>query len=90
MRVTVRVRPGASRTRVGGSWGPQSALLVSVTARAVDGAANRAVVAALAEAFGTRPRSVAVVQGERSRTKVVEIDIDRTLGEAVHARLLRS
>ena len=44
MRVTVRVRPGASRTRVGGSFGDgaQRALVVAVSARAVDGAATQA------------------------------------------------
>ncbi len=74
VRVTVRVRPGASRTRVGGRWGAEEVLTVSVGARAVDGAATAAVRAAVAEAFGLRPRQVTVVAGERSRTKVLELD----------------
>ncbi len=71
VRITVRVRPGASRTRVGGRWGAEDVLTVSVAARAVDGAAT----AAVAEAFGVRARDVAVVTGQRSRTKVLEVAV---------------
>lgn len=71
MRVAVRVRPGASRTRVGGRYG--EALVVAVGARAVDGAATDATLRALAEAFGVRPRDVSLVAGARSRDKVVEV-----------------
>lgn len=74
MRITVRVRPGASRTRVGGRWGDEEVLTVSVTPRAVDGAATAAVRDAVASAFGLRPRQVTVVTGERSRTKVLDVD----------------
>lgn len=72
LRFDVRVRPGASRTAVGGHRGP--ALTVAVSAPAVDGKANEALRRALADAFGVRPRQVAVVRGERSRDKVVEIE----------------
>lgn len=69
--MAVRVRPGASRTRVGGRYG--EALVVAVGARAVDGAATDATLRALAEAFGVRPREVSLVAGARSRDKVVEV-----------------
>ena len=76
--MTVRVRPGASRTRVGGAWdglpGQPPALCVAVTARAVDGAATGAVLEAVADAFGVPARAVRLVSGPRSRTKVVELD----------------
>lgn len=49
------------------------ALVVRVGARAVDGAANRAALAALAAAFGVRPAAVSLVSGATSRTKVVEV-----------------
>ena len=75
MRITVRVRPGASRAAVGGSYG-DGELVVAVTARPVDGAANRAVVAAVAGAFGVARRAVDVVSGDRSRTKIVSVDGD--------------
>lgn len=90
MRVMVRVRPGASRTRVGGRYGTSDppVLTVAVTAPAIDGRATAAVLAAVAEAFGLRPRQVCLVAGATSRTKVVEVDIDRAAGEAKLALLL--
>jgi len=81
--VTVRVRPGASRDRVGGSY--DGALVVAVGAPAVDGRATDSALAAVADAFGLRARSVRLVSGERSRTKIVELDGD----EAVLTERLR-
>ena len=68
--VRVRVRPGASRTSVGGRHGDE-ALVVAVGARAVEGRANRAVIEAVAAAFGVRRSAVSVVTGQRSRDKVL-------------------
>lgn len=72
MRVTIRVRPGASRTCVGGEH--DSALVVRVAARAVDGQATEAALAAVAKAFGVRRRAVTLVTGATSRTKVLDVD----------------
>ena len=72
LRFEVRVKPGASRTAVGGRRG--EALVVAVAAPAVEGQANHAVQRALAEAFGVRPRHVIIVRGHRARDKVVEIE----------------
>ncbi len=76
MRFTVRVRPSAGRTQVGGRWGPDAApaLLVVVAAPAADGRANQAVVDALARAFGVRRSAVRLVSGSSGRTKLVEVD----------------
>jgi uncharacterized protein len=86
VRISVRVRPGARRAAVGGSWaGPRGpALLVAVRARAVEGAANAAVVAALAAAFGLRRSAVELVAGARGRDKIVMLDGD---DEELAARL---
>ena len=84
-RVVVRVRPGASRTAVGGSH--DGALVVAVTARAVDGAATEAALRALAAALGLRRSQVRLVSGATARTKVVELDADRADGEALARRL---
>ena len=75
MQFAVRVKPGASRTRVGGRYGAD-ALVVAVTAPAVDGRANEAVCRALATAFGVRPRAITIVGGATSRSKVVRVNGD--------------
>ena len=74
-RVEVRVRPGASRTRVGGRFGEglEARLVVAVSARAVDGAATEAVLRAVAEALSLRPWQVTLVRGRTSRDKTLEI-----------------
>lgn len=71
MRITVRVRPGSARPGVGGEHG--GALVVRVSARAVDGKATEAALAALAAAFGVRRQAVTLVAGASSRTKVVDV-----------------
>lgn len=65
------------------SGGPPE-LIVAVTARPVDGDANRAVAAAVADAFGVRPRQVRLVSGATARSKVLRIDGD---DERLAARL---
>jgi uncharacterized protein len=71
VRITVRVRPGSSRPGVGG--GHDGALVVRVSARAVGGQATAAALAAVAEAFGVPRRSVTLVSGAASRTKVIDV-----------------
>ena len=72
MRVTIRVRPGAGRTAVGGAH--DGALVVRVAARPVEGQATEAALAAVAAALGVRRRQVSLVTGSTSRTKVVEVE----------------
>lgn len=52
------------------------ALVVAVTARAVDGKATEAALRAVADAFGVKRRDVTLVTGATSRDKVVDIDGD--------------
>lgn len=75
MRFAVRVKPGARRPAVGGRYdGPHGpALVVAVTAPAVDGRATRAALEAVAGALGVRSRDVELVAGERSRDKIFEV-----------------
>lgn len=74
--VAVRVRPGASRTAVGGRYdGPSgAALVVAVQAPAVDGRATEAARRALAEALRVRPARVTLRSGATSRDKVFTVD----------------
>jgi uncharacterized protein len=74
VRVTVRVKPGASRTRVGGVYG-EGELIVAVNAPPVDGAANEALTIAVAKALGIRPRHVTLVSGHTARSKVLSISV---------------
>ena len=52
--IEIRVRPNASRNKVGGTAGDPPRLVVAVQAPAVDGKANAAVIKELAAAFGLR------------------------------------
>jgi uncharacterized protein len=72
LRVAIRVRPGSSRTVVGGAH--DGALVVRVSARAVDGNATEAALAAVADAVGVRRRDVRLVSGATSRTKLVDLE----------------
>ena len=67
----VLVQPRASRAKLGPIH--DGRLKVSVTAPPVDGEANAAVVATLAEAFGVRRAAVEIVRGERGRRKTIRI-----------------
>lgn len=103
MRVSVRVKPGASRPKVGGQYGDASggpfgdasggqapALIVSVAQRAVDGAATEAALSAVAKAFGMRRADVDLISGPTSRTKVLELRGDEQGLATRLAQLLRS
>ena len=70
-KLLVRVRPGAARARVGGSYGDTGALIVAVTERAVDGKATAAVLRAVAAALGVRRSAVTLLTGATSRDKVL-------------------
>lgn len=76
LRVTVRAKPGSRVESVtsAGHIDGVPLLDVKVRAKAVDGAANDAIVAALAEAFGVSRSAVRIVRGRTSRTKHVQVD----------------
>jgi uncharacterized protein YggU (UPF0235/DUF167 family) len=75
LSVPVRVKPGAGRDRVGGRYaGPHGpALIVAVSAPAVDGRATEAARRALARALGVRAAQVALKLGATSRDKVFTV-----------------
>lgn len=65
--LNVHAQPGASRNELAGEHG--DALRVRIRARPVEGAANEALVAFLAECLGVTRRDVRLIRGERSRRK---------------------
>jgi uncharacterized protein (TIGR00251 family) len=63
----VHVQPGAGRSAVVGRHG--TSLKVRVAARPVDGRANAAATALIAETLGVKESAVELVSGQRSRLK---------------------
>lgn len=73
----VKVTPGADRDGVssGVDANGRPVLLVRLRAKAVDGAANKGLVAYLADALGLPKSRVAVEQGMTSRQKRLRITL---------------
>ena len=71
MLLHVRVTPRARRNALGGM--EEGVLAVRLAAPPVEGAANKALIALLAEAFGVSKSAVRVESGARSRHKRVRI-----------------
>jgi uncharacterized protein (TIGR00251 family) len=70
--LSIRAQPGAKKTAIVGIYGEGEAaqLKVAVQARPVEGRANEALIAFLAKMFGISKRSVELVSGQLSRSKV--------------------
>jgi len=68
---TVHVVPRASKNEIAGRMG--DAIKVRLTAPPVEGKANKALVAFLAEQLGVRKSQVEIVAGETSRNKMVSV-----------------
>ena len=70
--LAVRAQPGAKKTAIVGVYGEGDAaqLKIAVHAPPVEGRANEALVAFLADTFRIPKRSVELVSGELSRSKV--------------------
>ena len=77
--LTVRLTPKGGRDALDG-WtrdgNGKRQLKVRVTAPPEDGKANAALEGLLAGALGVAKRAVRIAKGEKSRTKMVEIDGD--------------
>lgn len=71
--LAVRVQPGAKRSAMAGLYGEgtQVRLKIAVQAPAVEGLANKALIAFLAESFGVRTSAIDLVSGAKSRGKVL-------------------
>jgi uncharacterized protein (TIGR00251 family) len=67
--LTLHIQPGAKKSEVVGLHG--DALKVRVASPPVDGKANEALVAFIADQFGLPKRAVQLVKGDTSRAKTV-------------------
>lgn len=77
------MQPGASRTAVAGLHGER--LKIRLAARAVEGAANAALVEFLAGRFGVPKRDVVILAGAHARAKRVAVSGPRQGPEALLA-----
>jgi len=68
----LHVQPGAARTEFAGEYGGR--LKVRLAAPPVDGKANAALVAFLAQYYGVPKRNVRIVAGASSRRKRILIE----------------
>jgi uncharacterized protein (TIGR00251 family) len=69
--LSVRIQPRASRNEVAGLLG--ETLKLRLTAPPVEGEANDACLAFLAKLLDLAPSRLAIIQGARSRTKLIRI-----------------
>lgn len=70
--LAIRAQPGAKKTAILGVYGEGAAtqLKIAVQAPPVEGKANSALIAFLADTFGLGKNKVEIVSGELSRSKV--------------------
>ena len=73
VRISVHVQPGASKDEIAG-W-EDGTLRVRLRARALEGKANASLLEYLSRTLQLRPYQVSLVKGERSREKLVELDL---------------
>jgi uncharacterized protein (TIGR00251 family) len=71
--LAVRAQPGARKTAITGVYGEGTAAQLKITVHAppLEGRANVALAAYLAEMFGLAKNQIDIVSGELSRSKVV-------------------
>jgi len=88
--LAVRAQPGAKKTAITGVYGEGAAaqLKIAVQAPPVEGRANSALIAFLAETFGLPKSKVEIVSGELSRSKVFLLrGVSLKKAEAILAQL---
>ena len=73
-RIQVRVTPNARRTAC--LAGDDDLLHIKLSAPAVEGKANAALVEWMAERLGIPKSSISIVRGRGSRIKVLELPLD--------------
>jgi uncharacterized protein (TIGR00251 family) len=88
LALAIRVTPRSSREALGP--GTADHLAARLTAPPVEGAANTALVALVAKAFGVPRRDVSILAGETGRLKRLHVAGDATALAEIAARLYGS
>jgi uncharacterized protein (TIGR00251 family) len=81
----IHVQPGAKKSEVAGVHG--NALKIRVAAPPVEGKANAALVAFLADQFSVARRAVTIVRGENGRRKTIRVETARQRPDLEWGRL---
>jgi uncharacterized protein (TIGR00251 family) len=90
-RLQIHLQPRAARSRIVGRHG--DAVKVQVHAPPIEGAANAALVALLADTFDVPRRAIRILHGSTGRNKLVEITgadpeaCGQRLDAALHSRV---
>jgi uncharacterized protein len=71
LTLTLHIQPGAKKTEIAGTYG--DALKIRLAAPPVDGKANAALIAFIAETLSLAKSAVQLKSGQTSRRKVIEI-----------------
>ncbi len=71
-KIKVRVQPGASKNEIQGFQ--DDVLRIKLTAPPVEGKANKALIALLADALRLSKSSITIVTGQSGREKLVEVE----------------
>lgn len=70
--LTIRVTPRARKTELGGVL-EDGTLRIRVAAPPVEGKANQALIAFLADVLGVRKRKIEILAGERGLDKIISV-----------------
>lgn len=87
--VKIHLQPRASQNGIDGVQG--DALKLRVTAPPVEGRANKALQKLLAKRLGIPPSQIAIITGQRSREKLVQVsgisraELEKALGVSLPA-----
>lgn len=71
MRISVKVRPRASKEQVVES--PDGSLKVYLKAAPADGKANKALISILSGYYGVKKADIVIISGKLSRNKIIEV-----------------
>lgn len=85
--INVRVIPNARKDHVAEEEGR---FKIYVNAPAIGGKANKAMIEVLAEFFNVKKSDIRIIRGEKSREKVIGVNISGSAPAEPHLNLLKT